>query len=224
MSIPLPYVDQYECRNETVEVYASDRRGTVEYQFNNYGYRNNTDYIDNQSGVGVYIGSSITSGVGVNWPDCFAPLSAAELNVPCYHFSQGCVPIDNQEMLKTLQHLKQSDLKPKYYVIQFIDLHRRYIPKIGRFEPETDKSKNIKLFEDTFNAVDQLLRDDIWVFLGCDSAQHDIPEYILGHQALLAWNPRFLDLAGVGNHPGPKWHKMIGLGLVKKISKSLITV
>ena len=44
MSIPLPYADQYECRGETLEVYASDRRGQVSYQFNNYGYRNNIDY------------------------------------------------------------------------------------------------------------------------------------------------------------------------------------
>ena len=102
MSIPLPFASQYECRNETLEVYASDRRGLINYSFNNYGYRNNIDYQEDAVDVGIYLGSSITSGIGVDWPDTFVATSSQALNVQGYHFSQGCVPVDNQETLRML--------------------------------------------------------------------------------------------------------------------------
>lgn len=56
MSLPLPFKDQYKCRNETLEVYASDRRGLIEYKFNNLGYRNNHDYYLTENNAGYFFG------------------------------------------------------------------------------------------------------------------------------------------------------------------------
>ena len=45
MPLPLPFFSQYECQNETMGVYASDRRGIVEYKINNIGYRNDIEQL-----------------------------------------------------------------------------------------------------------------------------------------------------------------------------------
>jgi hypothetical protein len=219
MSIPLPYVDQYECRSETLEVYASDRRGQVLYQFNNYGYRNNIDYVDDEANAGVYIGSSITAGIGVDWDKSFASLSSQVLNVNCYHFAQGCVMVDNQEILRMLKLVKQSGINAKYYVIQFIQLSRQYDAATGQTQFSDDVEQNTIRFQQVFDQVQELLKNDVWCFLGCDEQQHQLPESITKHPCCLTWNPQFIDFAGVGRHPGVKWHRMISQGLAKFLKK-----
>lgn len=220
MSIPLPFITQYECRNETLEVYASDRRGLVDYSFNNYGYRNNIDYKDHAVDVGVYIGSSITSGIGVVWPETFVAMSSQALCVQGYHFSQGCVPVDNQEILSMLVKIKATNIQPRYWVVQFIDLNRRY--QNGRLDKLVDdQQENVDLFCQTFRAVQTILQNDIWVFTGSDASRCAIPEEILNHPRCMGWNIPFVDQAGVGSHPGPKWHRMISAGIVKKLRDQL---
>lgn len=220
MSIPLPFITQYECRNETLEVYASDRRGLVNYRFNNYGYRNDIDYETDATDVGVYIGSSITSGIGIDWSDSFVATSARSLGVPAYHFSQGCMAVDNQEILSMLTRLKQTAIRPRYWVIQFIDLNRRYSD--GKLNQLVEnQQENLDLFLHTFHDVQTVLENDVWVFTGSDSTACAIPEQISKHPRCLGWNIPFVDLSGVGSHPGVRWHKMISAGIVKKLSDQL---
>ena len=220
MSIPIPYIDQYECRGETLEVYASDRRGQVSYQFNNFGYRNNIDYHEDEKNVGVYVGSSITAGIGVDWDKSFASLSSKNLNVNCYQFAQGCVMVDNQEILRMLKLIKQTKVDIKYYVIQFIQLSRQYDPITGQTQLVDDYDQNISKFLQTFDEINDLLENDTWCFLGCDGQQHKLPDSIINHPCCLTWNPQFIDLAGVTGHPGIKWHKMINQGIVKFLQKA----
>lgn len=217
MSIPLPYADQFECRNETLEVYASDRRGLVQYQFNNFGYRNNIDYEDTAQNVGVYIGSSITAGIGIDWPKAFASSSSHALGVNCYHFAQGCTGVDNREILRMLQGVKQSAINAKYYVIQFIQLNRQYDSNTGQTTHCHNHSENIDKFLTVFDQVQNLLTNDHWCFLGCDEQQHALPDSVTKHPRCVTWNPQFIDLAGVGGHPGEKWHKMINQAVVNKL-------
>jgi hypothetical protein len=143
MIIPLPFVDLYECRNETLEVFASDRRGQVKYQFNNYGYRNNIDYQMDQSDVAVFLGSSLISGIGIKWQESFPFLVSQKLDVPCYHYGQGCKETDNQEILRILEQTVSDKIFPKYIVIQFIDLDRRYNSVTGKTVCELDAKQNI---------------------------------------------------------------------------------
>jgi len=221
MSMPLPFFSQYECRLETMEVYASDRRGLVEYRFNNLGYRNNIDYDESDHNVGVYLGSSITAGIGLDFDFSFASISSQALQTKCYHFSQGCMPVDNQEILRMLNLIKLSDLRPRYYVIQFIDLDRRYDLNTGLFTSVTHSEQNIDLFQQTFEQVASLLANDAWCFTGSDSRDHNIPNSIRKHHRCIGWNVPMVDLAGVNTHPGPKWHKIISAGVVKSIAKQL---
>ena len=219
MSIPLPYADQYECRSETLEVYASDRRGQVVYQFNNYGYRNNIDYFNDEKNVGAYIGSSITAAIGVDWNKSFASLSSIALGTNCYNFAQGCTMVDNQEILRMAKLVKDTNIDIKYYVIQFIDLSRKYNAATGKTIFIDNFHQNIVRFQQVFEQIQELFRDDVWCFLGCDEGQHSMPESITKHPLCLTWNPQFIDFAGVGRHPGVKWHKMINQSIVKFLKK-----
>jgi hypothetical protein len=221
MSLPLPFNDQYECRNETLEVYASDRRGIVEYKFNNLGYRNNIDYDLNENNAGVYLGSSITSGIGISWQQTYVNLSSNFFGVLPYNFSQGCTKIDNTEILRQLSMLIALDFSAKYWVIQFIDFDRRFDPRTGVTVSCEDRDKNIDNFIKIFSTVESLLLGKNWTFIVCDRLSHDVPEYIRKqHVKCLSWNTKFIDFSGVGTHPGPKWHQMISLGLQKKLINS----
>ena len=218
--LPLPFRDQYECRDETLEVYASDRRGIVEYRFNNLGYRNDIDYSTTETSAGVYIGSSITSAIGIAWEKSFARLSADSLGSKSYQFGQGCQAIDNQEILRLLREILKSDLKPRYVVLQFIDLDRRYDLETGKtIWLRTRDQKNIDLFNETFSAAEQYLIDLPWCFIGTDGMDHDVGQHIRRHPRCVAWNFPFIDLAGVGEHPGERWHRAISLGISKKLQQ-----
>lgn len=216
MSIPLPNSIQYECRNEIMEVYASDRRGIIEYKFNNLGYRNNIDYINRKQPIGAYIGSSITSAIGVPWKDGFCYLSAEKLSVEPWNFSQGCTYIDNGITLEMIKSLLKSDLNIKYWIIQFVDFDRRDLSPANN---STDLEENSKQFLNIFNQIENLLEDKTWCFLCTDSKNHSVPENIKKHPKCVAWNFPFVDLAGVGSHPGKKWHSIMSAGIVKKINQ-----
>lgn len=219
MSLPLPFRDQYECRNETLEVYASDRRGLVEYRFNNLGYRNDIDYVDNEANAGVFLGSSITSGIGVEWNNSFVKLVSDGFKVEPYHFSQGCTKVDNREIFNQISALVDNKFFPKFWVIQFIDLDRRFDPLSGITVDCTDHNHNVDEFVKIFKEIETKLLGQDWCFFGCDRLDHTIPSSIRNHKNCLTWNPAFIDLAGVGHHPGKKWHQMIALAVRKKLTK-----
>jgi hypothetical protein len=221
MSLPLPFFSQYECRNETLEIFASDRRGIVEYSFNNLGYRNDIDYLDSDIGTGVYFGSSITTAIGVPLHSGFAHISASALNSKCYQFGQGCMMIDNQESLRLLKQVLSSDLNPKYFVIQFINLSRRYDYQTGKTTASDNATDDINLFYQTFGEIEELLKNRTWCFIGADNADVDVGERVKKHAHCVAWNPKFIDFAGVGEHPGHKWHQMVAYGIVKNLQKQL---
>ncbi len=216
--IPLPQFEQYECRNESLEVYASDRRGQVTYTFNNLGYRNSVDYVDRQQPIGIYIGSSITSGIGLNWQESFAYISSQKFQVEPWQFSQGCVRLNNQQNLETLRTLIELDLNVKYWVIQFINLDR--CPSTAT-QDLTDTNEIVTQFNHTFNQIEQLLKNQVWCFLGSDKTDYPIDPRILSHNKCVGWNIPYIDLSGVGEHPGPKWHRMIAAGIDKKLSGQL---
>ena len=220
MTIPIPFFTQYECRNETLEVYASDRRGEVLYQFNNFGYRNSIDYFVEDSNVAVYLGSSITSGIGVDWTKTYGWLSSQQLGTKCYSFGQGCIAVDNQELLRLLNEIKKTALCPKYFVIQFINLDRRYDAGTGQTVIECDQQSNLYQFEKTFDAIENLLQHDRWCFVGVDATDTPIPDRIRKHNNCVGWNLPMIDRAGVGEHPGVKWHKMVAHGIVKLLQNS----
>jgi hypothetical protein len=213
MSIPLPNFSHYECRNETLEVYASDRRGTIEYKFNNLGYRNNIDYVDCGQPIAAYIGSSLTSAIGVPWDNGFCYLSSKKLNVEPWNFSQGCTYLNNKTILDIVESLVSSHLNIQYWVVQFIDFDRLDTIEVS----STDLEKNSQEFVRIFNKIEDLLKDKSWCFLCVDRLTHNVPDAIRKHPKCVAWNFPFIDMSGVGTHPGQKWHNVMSVGIAKKL-------
>lgn len=214
MSIPLPNLEHYECRNEVLEVYASDRRGTVEYKFNNLGYRAHVDYVDHGQPIGAYIGSSLTSAIGVPWEKGFCYQSSTKLSVEPWNFSQGCTYVNNGTTLSMIESLLQTNLNIQYWVVQFIDFDRSSTPGV----PLTDLEKNSAEFVDIFHKIEKLLHNKNWCFICSDSKNHSVPDSIKKHAKCAAWNFPFVDFAGVGSHPGQKWHSIMSAGIVKKLT------
>jgi hypothetical protein len=126
--------------------------------------------------------------------------------------------VDNNEILNTVKQVKKMEnFTPFAYVIQFIGLDRIYHPSKEIGTLSIDSKKNIENFESIFEQLQLLLENDKWVFFGCDGADHKLPESITKHKNCLIWNPRFIDNL-LRDLPGPKWHKMISLGVKNKIT------
>tara|TARA_Y100001973_G_scaffold102608_2_gene168022 strand:- start:660 stop:1334 length:675 start_codon:yes stop_codon:yes gene_type:complete len=197
-----------------------DFRGVVKYNFNKNGFINDIDYDVKESKAICFFGSAITSGIGLPWQQSYS-FQTAKLfgeDYKSYNFSQGCMFVDNKEILNTVKQVKNMEnFKPFAYVIQFIGLDRIYHPSKEIGTLSIDSKKNIETFETLFDELQNLLKNDKWVFLGCDGADHKVSESITKHKNCLIWNPRFIDNL-LRDLPGPKWHKMISLGVKNKIT------
>ena len=197
-----------------------DFRGVVKYNFNKNGFINNIDYDVKENKAICFFGSAITSGIGLPWEQSYS-FQTAKLfgeDYKSYNFSQGCMFVDNNEILNTVKQVKKMEnFTPFAYVIQFIGLDRIYHPSKEIGTLSIDSKKNIENFESIFEQLQLLLKNAKWVFFGCDGADHKLPESITKHKNCLIWNPRFIDNL-LRDLPGPKWHKMISLGVKNKIT------
>ena len=129
---------------------------------------------------------------------------------------------DNQEMLKILKLILISDINPKYYVLQFIGLDRRYNPTNASCLSSNNCKENSEMFIKTFNECEQLLTGKVWCFFGSDGSNSSIPNNIINHEKCVVWNPHFIDSTGVGSHPGIKWHQAMASLVTKKLQKQLL--
>jgi hypothetical protein len=57
--------------------------------------------------------------------------------------------------------------------------------------------------------------------VGTDNARVDVGDRVIKHAHCVTWNLKFVDFAGVGEHPGYKWHQMVAAGIVKNLQKQL---
>ena len=140
--------------NKTTHKIGQDMRGIVPYNFNNCGFRADTDYIETEQNAGCFFGHAFTSAVGIEWHNSYALLTCKELSAKCYNFSQGCVAVDNFEIIRTaIDVANMETFKPKFYVIQFCDLIRRFTPKNKKLSFFLPASKILHLlfYDDAMN-------------------------------------------------------------------------
>jgi len=206
--------------NKTTHKIGQDMRGIVPYNFNNCGFRTDIDYNETDTNAGCFFGNAFTSAVGIEWHNSYASLTSKKLSVNCYNFSQGCVAVDNNDIINTaIQVSKIKKFKPKFYFIQFTDLIRRFNSKNKKSTLESNIDLNIKNFVENFKRLEDTLQNVKWFFMGCDFVQfHNVPTYITEHKNCLIWNPAFFDKILYGM-PGEKWHYTIAYGIVNKFKK-----
>ena len=205
--------------NSTTTKIGQDMRGILPYNWNNIGFRADTDYNESETEACCFFGNAFTSAVGIEWQNSYASLTAKKLGLKCYNFSQGCVPVDNIDIMNSVIKIsRMQKFKPKFYFIQFTDLTRVFNPKNQALTLESDVVKNVKRFVDNFKRLEEALADQKWFFIGCDgSTFHPLPEYITNHKNCLIWNPAFFDKILYGM-PGEKWHYAISYGIIKKFN------
>ena len=208
--------------SQTVHKIGQDMRGIVPYKFNNCGFRADVDYVETEVNAGCYFGHAFTSGVGIEWHNSYPAKSSKKLGVQCYNFSQGCVGVDNFEIMRTAIEVSNMEtFKPKFFIIQFCDLLRRFDLKTGKMSFESDIDKNVRDFTEAFkNLEEKLDKANIrWLFFGCDFTEyHPVPDYITKHKNCMIWNPAFFDKILYGM-PGEKWHNIIAYGITNTIQK-----
>ena len=219
-SFPVSY--NSHCESSTVKRIGQDMRGIVDYNFNRQGFRADLDYDHNEDNSVAYFGNLYASAVGIRWQDGYAMKTCAKLQMKCYNFSQGCAGVDNNEIMRTVKHIKEmQDFKPRYYVIQFCELERRFSVKTQGLRLHTDQQDNIDNFVQVFSDLEKILEGEKWCFFGIDHAMtHSIPKHILDHKNCFCWNPVIIDkiLQGIA---GEKWHAMIAYGLNMRIKNDL---
>ena len=209
--------------SKTVKKIGQDMRGIVSYKFNNCGFRADADYSETETNAGCYFGHAFTSAVGIEWHNSYVSKSAKQLGVEAYNFSQGCVPLDNNEIIRTAIEVSELEtFTPKFFILQFCDLIRRFDNKNGKLTFESDIEKNVSEFIESFKNLETKLNDKgiIWRFFGCDFQEyHPLPDYITKHKNCMMWNPAFFDKILYGM-PGEKWHHIMTYGVVNTLKMS----
>ena len=216
MPFPESYYKQYV--NGYCTKIGQDSRGVLRYNFNNYGFINNLDYSIEEKNAICFFGSAITSAIGLPWEKSFGFQLAQMLGNKFvgYNFSQGCIFVDNQEIIETIKKIKTiNNFQPYAYIVQFIDLDREFNSKKETGKLRTNAEENKKKFSMLFKELETLLQNERWIFFGCDSRDYKIPDTIKNHKNCLIWNPPFIDRM-LRDVPGEKWHRMMALGLNKK--------
>ena len=217
MSFPKTYYKEYI--NGSCKRIGQENTGLIKYEFNKQGFRCDIDYKKQEENAICFFGSALTTGVGHQWQDAYPKKSLQDSNLKAYNFAQGCLPVDNNNILEHVEFVKNMEnFKPLCYVIQFIGLERVFDKKTLARTVSSDKDKNVKIFVDVFKKLEVLLQNDKWMFFGCDAGNHDIPKEITQHEKCIIWNPRFIDSI-LMDLPGPKWHHMMSLGVRKKLEK-----
>ena len=205
--------------SKTVHRIGQDMRGIVPYKFNNCGFRADVDYDENEKNAGCYFGNAFTSAVGIEWQDSYASKASHKLGAKAYNFSQGCVGVDNKEIIRTaIEVANNKTFIPKFFIIQFTDLIKRYNTKNGAVTFESDTVKNVEEFTKNFDLLEKTLDEANikWFFFGCDfEIYHPVPDRIIKHKNCLIWNPAFFDKILYGM-PGERWHHLISYGIFNK--------
>lgn len=217
MSFPKTYYKEYI--NSGCSRIGQDTTGLIDYKFNAQGFRCDIDYDENEKQAICFFGSALTSGVGHQWQHAFPKkcVQGMSQNIKAYNFSQGCLPVDNKNIVQHVQKVESmNNFKPLVYIVQFIGLNRVYHEKTMIRTDSSDKQKNIDIFMEAFKTLEKTLENKKWLFFGCDEGNHDLPTHVTKHKNCLIWNPKFID-GILMDLPGPKWHHMMALGLRKKL-------
>ncbi len=220
MSFPKTYYDEYTSSYCTK--IGQDMRGIIKYNFNKQGFINNQDYDINEENAICFFGSAITSSIGLPWEQSFAyqvSKGLASKEFKSYNFSQGCMFVDNKEIINTVESIKNmKQFRPAVYVVQLIGLDRRFNPQHKAGKYNLDDNENLTAFIDIFKKLENLLKDEKWIFFACDGAGLRVPDDITMHQNCLIWNPPFISTM-LRDVPGPKFHNMMSLGIKNKLKE-----
>lgn len=221
---PKPYPSQFEFRGESMLCYGSDFRGIIDYTFNDQGYRSYYEFdLGEKDPLLVALGSSITTGHGVELSQSFPSIVAQKLNNKLWNLGQGCFRSSNQTILEQIEFLVNTNLNIDHWVIQFTHINRQG----SKFDSyiEFDNNVCVKNFCDILGKITRLLQHKKWCWIMTDWSGSVFPSWVINHPNKVAIDPDSVDFISVEGyqhlspgdhtirmlslHPGPKWHDVM---------------
>jgi hypothetical protein len=113
---------QLALSGQTVREFGRDRRGHIPYTFNELGWRSEHAYTPNDS-AWIFIGNSVTFGMGLTQEKRFSDLLARDLKITAYNFSIAHLIHSNMEYLRIIESILAVS-NPAHWVIQVNNLDR----------------------------------------------------------------------------------------------------
>lgn len=240
--------DSEEMLNKNLESQAQDwiyRNKKVFYSYNSYGHRSIEPELLND-GYLLFLGCSITEGVGLALEDCYSDVVANHFNTQYYNLGQGGSGPDLL-VLNAMQFLAYVKAKPSKVIIQWPDTNRFFMvdengwPKLyssasGFSSDEaviwktmtienTALRKNIYFRMILLNYLKNLGINDIYEVFDIQSAQYDqLIEFTEPYPNLNSKKVRFqyqdmIDTARDLLHPGIKMNRWYADTLIDAFSQ-----
>jgi hypothetical protein len=210
MLFPTAPKNMYEHRSSSVKNFGYDKTTNSIYNFNSLGYRSNTEFTPVDNAI-LFLGNSITFGIGLNHEETFCGIVAGRCNDPVYNFSWGCYAHTNSEYLCFLKSLLKT-IQPKFicYQINNLDCYREN----GKIVLD----KPIDLLEDEFKKFYLELQDVLkkiqHTFLYWDNREYniDISNCLINQQYQVDHS-----LPDNKETFGKKSHLLIGLKILEQL-------
>ena len=161
-----------ELANSTVNQFGYDDSGTVEYQFNQYGFRNK---YNNGTSINI-IGNSISFGIGLPQEQTFGHLLSQKIGLPCNNFSFGCYAHENHDHIVNIKTLVEQNTND-VFIVQINNLDRL---RIGNdvhknIDPAIARSRFLNYFEQ----LSALLEKQKAILMYWDDQDYNLPENII---------------------------------------------
>ena len=170
---------------QTVKQFGYDSTGTVDYRFNQLGFR--SPALVDQPSV-IAIGNSVTFGIGLAESSTFGFQTARALDMPYANFSVGCYYHENHDHLANIEQLLERQYDD-VFIIQINNLDRRRTEQ--RVVDGNDATWCVSRFLDYFEQINSLLRNRRKCFVYWDNIDYNIPTTI--EKQLLIYNKFHLD-------------------------------
>ena len=154
----------------TVENFGYDQTNTVQYCFNQFGFRNT---YHSSTSINI-IGNSLSFGIGLN--QNFGGIVSQNLNLPCNNLSFGCYLHENHDYVSNLQQLILRDCDDIFIIqINNLDRLRQDNTVITGLNKITARNR----FLDYFDQIHNMFTGRRLLLIYWDNQDHDLPQSIV---------------------------------------------
>lgn len=197
----------------TTRLFGYDQTNTVDYTFNNLGFRSQEP---KQHARLAVIGNSVSFGIGLTAEQTYANMLAQKLDLELDNLSLGCYLHENHDHLHNIELLAKQDIET-VFVVQINNLDRVRVDG-SVVSCVNDPNICVKKFLDYFDQLIQILVHRPCLFIYWDHKQFNLPDSVVKKISL--YNKFHLDQSLPNNTDtfGPNSHKAIAQSLFQIIS------
>lgn len=137
---------QFDLANTATTKFGRDHRQQVLYKFNSLGWRSDIEYLPHERHW-VFIGNSVTFGMGLDQSLRFSDMLAMDLGFRAYNFSIAHLIHSNMQYMRIIDSVLAL-AEPEHWVIQVNNLDRLELD--GRWVHVTDHDTYAQQIQDQF--------------------------------------------------------------------------